>query len=75
MLVHRFRRLINGILTFLIIGIVLVFDLMPQSNDWSIKLLGFCSCIVAITLGRIMLNALQAFLLRRTDDLESHIFQ
>ena len=73
MLAHQFRRFLHKMIAFLSIGITLVF--FSSSDNLFIKLLCFGACIAAIPLGLIALNALQAFLLRRSDDLASHIFQ
>ena len=73
MLAHRFRRVLHGMIAFLSIGIALA--VTPRTDSPFVTLLCFGACIAAIPLGLIALNALQAFLLRRSDDLTSHIFQ
>lgn len=73
MLAHRFRRVLHGMIAFLAIGIALA--VTPRTNSPFVTLLCFGACIAAIPLGLVALNALQAFLLRRSDDLTSHIFQ
>ena len=70
---RRFSHLIHGLLSWLYIIVVLVFNLLPDTTDLFECLLCIAAYIVFVCLGKIGLNALQAFLLRRADDLEAHI--
>jgi len=74
MLAHRFRRVIHAMLGFLMIAIGLALDLLPAPGNWLAGCIWILAWAAAIILGRIILNALQGFLLRRSDDLASHIF-
>ena len=77
MLYQRFRWRIDGMLCLLFIGLLLLFGWMPEpseSPNWGTAVAFgaiYAGCLVLL---RIALNALQAFLLRRSDDLASHIF-
>ena len=67
---QRFGHLLSGLLGFLCIGILLIFDAMPASPT---ALLYFAGYILLTFLVQIALNALFAAKLRRADDLSPYI--
>ena len=73
-LYERLGYRVHGLLGFIFVWLLLLVGGMPTADTWWLGILYAVALVAFIVLGRIGLNALQAFLLRRSNDLASHIF-